>query len=95
MDVSGGALNFDTGLAEVVKLPAEETQERWRLTNPEWPIMHGVLQGITRDQMMGRHKANHIHVAYTPDKAAARRALFAKAAAMDELGLNVFLCGDI
>ena len=69
--VSGGALNFDTGLAEVVKLPAEETEERWRLTTPQWPIMHAVLQGITRDQMMGRHKANHIQVAYAPDKASA------------------------
>jgi hypothetical protein len=95
VDVSGGTLNFDIGLADVVKLPAEETEERWRLTTPEWPIMHAVLQGITRDQMMGRHKANHIQVAYAPDKAAARRALFAKAAAMDELGLNVYLCGEI
>ena len=95
VDVSGGRLNFDTGLAEVVKLPAEETEERWRLTTPEWPIMHAVLQGITRDQMMGRHKANHIQVAYAPDKAAARRALFAKAAAMDELGINVSVCGEI
>ena len=68
VDVSGGALNFDTGLAEVVKLPPEETEERWRLTTPEWPIMHAVLQGITRDQMMGRHKANHIEVAYAPTR---------------------------
>jgi hypothetical protein len=95
VDVSDGALNFDTGLAEVVKLPPEETEERWRLTTPQWPIMHAVLQGITRDQMMGRHKANHIQVAYAPDKAAARRALFAKAAAMEELGMNVFLCGEV
>ena len=95
MDVSDGELNFDTGLAEVVKLPAEETEERWRLTTQEWPIMHAVLQGITRDQMMARHKANHIQVAYAPDKGAARRALFAKAAAMDELGINVFLCGEV
>ena len=90
-----GRLNFDTGLAEVVKLPTEETEERWRLTTPQWPIMHAVLQGITRDQMMGRHKANHIQVAYAPDKASARRALFAKAAAMDELGINVSVCGEI
>jgi hypothetical protein len=95
VDVSDGGLNFDTGLAEVVKLPAEETEERWRLTTQEWPIMHAVLQGITRDQMMARHKANHIQVAYAPDKGAARRALFAKAAAMDELGINVFLCGEV
>jgi hypothetical protein len=95
VDVSAGGLNFDTGLAEVVKLPPEETEERWRLTTPQWPIMHAVLQGITRDQMMGRHKANHLQVAYAPDKAAARRALFAKAAAMDELGVKVSVCGEI
>ena len=95
MDVSGGRLNFDTGLAKVVKLPAEETEERWKLTTPQWPIMHAVLQGINRDQMMGRHKANHIQVAYAPDRARARRALFAKAAAMNELGMNVSVCGEI
>jgi hypothetical protein len=95
VDVSGGRLNFDTGLAEVVKLPPEETEERWKLTTPQWPIMHAVLQGINRDQMMGRHKANHIQVAYATDKATARRALFAKAAAMNELGINVSLCGEI
>jgi hypothetical protein len=95
VDVSGGRLNFDTGLAKVVKLPAEETEERWKLTTPQWPIMHAVLQGINRDQMMGRHKANHIQVAYAPDRARARRALFAKAAAMNELGMNVSLCGEI
>ena len=95
VDVSKGRLNFDTGLAEVVKLPPEETEERWKLTTPQWPIMHAVLQGINRDQMMGRHKANHIQVAYATDKATARRALFAKAAAMNELGINVSLCGEI
>ena len=88
-------LRFDTGLAEVVSLPAQETEERWRLTTPQWPIMHAVLQGITRDQMMGRHKANHIQVAYGPDRAGARAALFAKAAAMAELGLKVFVCGEV
>jgi hypothetical protein len=93
--VEGGALKFDTGLAEVVKLPEAETQERWDLTTPQWPIMHAVLKGITRDQMMARHKANHIQVAYAPDAEAARKALYAKAAAMRELGLDVSLCGDV
>jgi len=93
--VADGRLKFDTGLASVVALPDEETQERWRLTTPQWPIMHAVLHGITRDQMMARHKANHIQVAYAPDKEAARNALFAKAAAMHELGLEVSLCGDV
>jgi hypothetical protein len=93
--VADGKLKFDTGLAEVVALPAKETEERWKLTTPPWPIMHAVLQGVSRDQMMARHKSNHIQVVYAPDKAAARRGLHAKAAAMAELGLDVALCGKI
>ena len=57
--------------------------------------MHAVLQGISRDQMMARHKSNHIQVAYAPGKAAARRALFTKASAMAELGLEVSVCGEV
>jgi hypothetical protein len=93
--IEGGKLKFDTGLAEVVKLPRQETEERWRLTTSQWPIMHAVLQGISRDQMMARHKSNHIQVVYAPDKAAAKHGLFAKAAAMAELGLEVFVCGRV
>jgi hypothetical protein len=93
--VQAGRLRFDTGLAEVVKLPQQETEERWRLTTPQWPIMHAVLQGITRDQMMARHKSNHIQVAYAPDRAGAKKALLAKAAAMQALGLEVFVNGKV
>jgi hypothetical protein len=57
--------------------------------------MHAVLQGITRDQMMARHKSNHIQVAYAPDRDGSSRALFAKAAAMRELGLDVAVCGEV
>ncbi|MEW6510974.1 MAG: fucose isomerase [Bacteroidota bacterium] len=91
--VAEGRLNFDTGLARAVALPAEETEERWRLTTPQWPIMHAVLEGVTRDQMMARHKSNHIQVAYAPDRSTARKAMFIKAAAMKELGLRVSFCG--
>jgi len=93
--VADSRLNYDTGLAEVVKLPRAETEERWRLTTPQWPIMHAVMQGITRDQMMARHKSNHIQVVYAPNRAAAQRGLFAKAAAMRELGLAVSICGKV
>ncbi len=93
--VANDRLNYDTGLGQAVKLPAAEMQERWRLTTPQWPIMNLVLQGITRDQMMARHKSNHIQVVYAPDRQAARRGLFAKAAAMKELGLNVSVCGNV
>lgn len=93
--IEDARLKFDTGLAEVIELPAAETQERWNLTTPQWPIMHAVLQGIDRDQMMARHKSNHIQVAYAPTKAAAQRALAAKAAAMEALGMESFICGRI
>ena len=91
--VEAGKLRCDLGLGEVVHLPEAETEERWRLTTPQWPIMHAVLPGIGRDEMMARHKSNHIQVVYAPDADAARRGLFAKAAALDELGLKVAVCG--
>jgi hypothetical protein len=91
--VENNALHCDLGLGEAVALPAEETEERLKLTTPEWPIMHAVLQGVSRDQFMARHKANHIQVAYTTDPANARKALHAKAAAMKALGLKVNYCG--
>jgi len=93
--VADDKLKFDTGLAEIVELPASETQDRWNLTTPQWPIMHAVLQGIDRDQMMARHPSNHIQVAYGPSKALARRALYTKAAAMNALGLEVAICGKV
>jgi hypothetical protein len=56
--------------------------------------MHAVLYGISRDQMMARHKANHIQVAYAPDAAAANHALGVKAAFLREAGLEVSICGS-
>jgi hypothetical protein len=93
--VMDGALHCDIGVAEVVELPKEETERRWKETTPQWPIMHAVLKGISRDQMMARHKANHIQVVYAPSEKQANRACQIKAAAMAELGLKVHLCGDV
>jgi hypothetical protein len=93
--VQNHRLNCDLGLGEAVQLPDAVTQEHWKLTTPQWPMMHLVMRGITRDQFMARHKANHIQVTYAPDQASAKTALFAKAAAMNELGIQVFLCGTI
>jgi hypothetical protein len=56
--------------------------------------MHAVTYGVSRDQMMARHKSNHIQVAYAPDAAGANRALGAKAAAFAELGIEVSVCGN-
>lgn len=89
-----GTLKCDLGIAEVVELPQAETDDRWKLTTPQWPIMHAVLKGISRDQMMARHKSNHIQVAYAPTQADAVKALEAKAAAFQAMGLEVFICGE-
>ncbi len=93
--VMGGSLHVDLGRATSIELPEEETERRWRATSYEWPIMHAVLHGVTRDQMMARHRANHIQVAYAPSPAAADQALLAKAAMFHELGLQVHLCGTV
>ena len=92
--VAGGRLHMDLGRASVVSLPRAETERRWAATTAQWPIMHAVLHGVSRDQMMARHKANHIQVAYARSAAAADRALWAKAALAAELGMTVSLCGD-
>ncbi len=91
--IEGGRLCMDLGRAGVVDLPKEETLRRWQATTPQWPIMHAVTYGVSRDQMMARHKANHIQVAYATSAADADRALFAKAAMAENMGLDVFVCG--
>ncbi|NDR58797.1 fucose isomerase [Aliiruegeria sabulilitoris] len=91
--VEGGALHMDIGRGQAVSLPAEETERRSRSTSYEWPIMHAVLTGVDRDKMMARHKANHIQVVYANSAEEADRAMKAKAALAQELGLDVSLCG--
>ncbi|MBI5959339.1 MAG: fucose isomerase [Chloroflexi bacterium] len=93
--IMDGALHVDLGRGTVVHLPLAETERRWKSTTPQWPIMHAVLHGVNRDQMMARHKANHLNVAYAPSAEAADRALAAKAAMFAAMGLHVHLCGDV
>jgi len=93
--VANNRLNCDIGLGEAVTVPDEIVRDNWKQTTEQWPMMHLVMRGITRDQFMARHKANHIQVVYAPSEADARRALFAKAAAMNELGINVAFCGKV
>ena len=64
------------------------------MTTEQWPIMHAVLYGVSRDQLMAKHKANHIQVAYGADSESANRALAVKAAALREMGVAVNICGD-
>jgi len=91
--IEGGRLKMDLGRAKVVSLPLAETRRRWKETTWQWPIMHAVTYGVTRDQMMARHKANHIQVAYATSAAKADLALYTKAALASELGLEVGVCG--
>jgi hypothetical protein len=93
--IMDGKLHCDLGTGRAIKLPQQETERRWRETTPQWPIMHAVLDGITRDQMMSRHKANHIQVVYAPNEKEAHRALRIKAAALAALGIEVHLCGNV
>jgi len=92
--VKDGRLQADLGVGKAISLPEQETQRRWQATSPEWPIMHAVLHGVDRDQLMARHAANHIHVVYVTDEQA-HRACRVKAAALDELGIEVHFCGDV
>ena len=91
--LADNALHVDLGRGSAVELPDAETRRRLEATTPQWPIMHAVLHGASRDQMMARHKANHIQVAYAPSAEEADRALAVKAAMFEALGLEVHLCG--
>lgn len=93
--IEDGVLHLDIGRASAIQLPDEETERRWQATNPEWPIMHAVLHGISRDQFMARHKANHLQVAYAPDADTGNKALVAKAEVFRSLGVPVHVCGDV
>jgi hypothetical protein len=89
----GGKLHVDMGRATAIELPAEETERRLKSVTPQWPIMHTLLHGISRDQFMARHPANHVNVAYAESAEGADKVLAAKAAMMAELGLEVHFCG--
>lgn len=91
--VDDGELRMDLGRAGVVELPPEETERRWKETTSQWPIMHAVLYGVSRDQFMARHKANHIQVVYARSAKDADAAMLAKAAMARALGMGVSICG--
>ena len=93
--IADGILQADIFRGTVVELPEAETKRRKDATNPEWPIAHVVLHDITRDQFMARHKANHAQVVYAPDAETADKALIAKAAMFDRIGIKVNLVGSV
>ncbi|WP_231934401.1 fucose isomerase [Botrimarina colliarenosi] len=91
--VEDDRLKMDIGRAEAISLPIEETERRWRETTPQWPIQHAVTYGVSRDQMMARHKANHIQIVYANSAEDADKAALAKAAMAAAMGMEVALCG--
>jgi hypothetical protein len=93
--IAEGILQVDIFRGTVVTLPAEETQRRKDATNPEWPIAHVVLHAVSRDQFMARHKANHAQMVYAPDSETADKALVAKAAMLERMGIKVNLVGTV
>lgn len=91
--IEDGRLKMDIGRGKAIELPLHETERRWRSTTPQWPIMHAVTYGVSRDQMMARHKSNHIQLVYARDEKGADEALLARAAMAQALGVEVFACG--
>lgn len=91
--VQENKIKADLGRGTSVNLPKQEVERRWQITTPQWPMMNAVLHGVTRDQLMGRHKSNHIQVAYGETAQSADEALMAKAVAFRELGIDVYICG--
>lgn len=91
--IEDGKLKLDIGRAGVLELPESETNRRWQATTPQWPIMHAVTYGITRDQMMAKHKSNHIQCVYANSAEDADKALLVKAHLAACLGVEVNICG--
>jgi hypothetical protein len=91
--INDNILQADLGRGRVVELPIQETLRRWKETTPVWPIMHAVLNGVNRNQMMARHCSNHVTVTYAPDANLADQALKVKSAMLAKLGIKVHWCG--
>lgn len=91
--VEDDALAMDIGRGGVIELPREETERRWNSTTPQWPIMHAVLYGVSREELMAQHKSNHVQCVYSNSAADADRTLAAKTAMAQALGIKVNVCG--
>jgi hypothetical protein len=92
--IEEGTLHVDLGRGSVVELDDEETNRRWRETTRQWPMVNTILHGVDRDQLMARHRANHISIAYAPDASSADHALAVKAAIFHAMNFKVHLCGE-
>ncbi len=55
------------GTGHAVELPQPEFQRRLNATNPEWPLLNCVLDGVSRNDLMAGHQSNHITIAYVEE----------------------------
>jgi L-fucose isomerase-like protein len=92
--IDKGKRCIDLGRGAAVELPREESERRWNATTKEWPLMHAITYGVSRDHMMAKHKSNHITVSYAPTAEMANEIMVAKAEMMKELGYEVNICGS-
>jgi hypothetical protein len=93
--VEGGKLHADLGLGSVIELPPAEAARRWSHTTSQWPLVSAIFDGVSRDAMMARHRANHVNIVYADSSATAKAALATKAAMFQHLGVTVHLCGAV
>ncbi|MGL6226444.1 MAG: fucose isomerase [Thermoguttaceae bacterium] len=93
--VEKGKLGIDLGRAKVIELPKTEVERRAKTCTLGWPVVNVVLDGVTRDQFMSRHRSNHIQIVYANDEASADKMLACKAAMCEQLGMNVSICGTV
>ena len=93
--VENGKLGMDIGRGRVIRLPQAEAERRSNLCTKEWPLVSTVLDGVTRDQFMARHRANHIQIVYADDARYADKLLATKAAMCQQLGITVNVCGTV
>lgn len=91
--VAGEKLHMHIGRGRALELDHNETMRRRNATTPEWPIMHAQLYGVSRDQLMGQHQANHIQVVYASSAEAANSAAKIRAAFAQNLGIEVSIVG--
>ena len=93
--IDRGEFCLDLGRGAALKLPPEESRKRWEATTSQWPLMHALLYGVSRDQLMAKHKSNHITVSYAPDAQTSNEIALAKASMARALGFKVYLCGKL
>lgn len=81
------------GTGHALELPPAEFARRRQATNPEWPLLNCVLDGVGRDDLMAGHQSNHVTVAYV-DEADLKDVTRAFAAQALTQGIKVLIAGE-